>query len=126
MIEFDDAEHFRCNDLRRWKIKVGDLFSIRLHHWVQGDPPEYQHKHPWNFLTIVLWGGYDDVGEGRAADRVRAPTIRYRGKEWRHAVINVLPRTWTIVITGRVIDRWRFWIGSRQVDVKEWNQRVCD
>lgn len=125
-IEFSNAEHFRCNDLRRWKLEVGKLFSIRLHHWVKGDPAEYQHKHPWNFLTIVLWGGYDDVGEGRPVDRVRAPTVRYRDKNWRHAVVNCKPGTWTIVVTGSVVDKWRFWIGSREVNTQEWNGRICD
>jgi hypothetical protein len=126
VIKFHAAEHFRCNDLRRWKIEIGSWFSIRLHHWVEGDPEKYQHKHPWNFLTIVLRGGYDDVGEGRPVDHVRAPTIRYRTKDWRHAVVNCLPGTWTVVITGRVIDKWRFWIGSREVNTDEWNGRICD
>jgi hypothetical protein len=123
---YADVKHFRCNDLRRWKLEVGDWFSIRLHHWVEGDPEEYQHAHPWNFLTIVLWGGYDDVGEGRAPDLVRAPTVRYRPLTWRHSVINCRPNTWTIVITGRVIRKWRFWIGEREVDREEWNGRICD
>lgn len=125
-IQFHGAEHFRCNDLRRWKVEIGKLFSIRLHHWVQGDPEEYQHMHPWDFITIVLWGGYDDVGEGREPDLVRAPTIRYRPKTWRHAVINCRPNTWTIVITGRVVKTWRFFIRDREVGTEEWNGRVCD
>jgi hypothetical protein len=126
IVQFHNAEHFKCNDLRRWKIEVGSLFSVRLHHWVKGDPEEYQHKHPWSFLTLVLRGGYDDVGEGRPTDYVRAPAVRYRGKEWRHAVINCQPGTWTIVVTGRVVDKWRFWIGKREVGTQEWNGRICD
>lgn len=125
LIKFNGAEHFRCNDLRRWKLDLG-FCSIRLHHWVKGDPQEYQHKHPWNFLTFVLWGGYDDVGEGREPDLVRAPTIRYRDKTWRHAVVNCRANTWTIVVTGRAVDKWRFWIGSREVKTNEWNGRICD
>lgn len=120
------TKHFKCNDLRRWKLAFGDWFSVRLHHWVKGDPPNYQHAHPWNFLTIVLSGGYDDIGDGRPIDHVRAPAIRYRSLTWRHAVINVLPRTWTIVLTGRIVRPWRFWIDNREVGELEWNGRVCD
>ncbi len=126
VIKFHNAEHFKCNDLRRWKIEIGKLFSIRLHRWMKGDPREYQHKHPWNFITIVFWGGYYDVGEGREPDLVQAPAIRYRDKNWRHAVVNPIPGTLSLVITGRVIDKWRFWIGSREVNTDEWNGRICD
>lgn len=123
---YSNAEHFKCNDLRRWRFSAGSLFSIRLHHWVKGDPEPYQHAHPWNFLTIVLSGGYEDVGEGRETDYVRAPTLRYRRLDWRHSVINVLPGTWTIVITGRILSKWRFWMHGREVTELEWNERICD
>lgn len=125
-ISHHNADHFRCNDLRRWKLEIGQWCSIRLHHWVKGDPPEYQHAHPWNFLTLVLRGGYTDIGQGRPADQVRAPAIRYRPYTWRHSVIDTLPNTWTIVITGRIVNQWRFWIGHRQVDEAQWNLRTCD
>jgi hypothetical protein len=126
VFQYHNALHFKCNDLRRWKLAVGSLFSVRLHHWVKGDPGEYQHSHPWNFLTLVLWGGYDDVGEGRPVDHVHAPAVRYRRMNWRHSVINVRPHTWTVVITGRMLGRWRFWIGARPVAEQEWNLRACD
>lgn len=126
LIQYHNVDHFRCNDLRRWKLQVGSLFSIRLHHWVAGDPPDYQHAHPWNFLTLVLTGGYTDVGHGRSPDVVRAPAIRYRNRYWRHSVIHTKPHTWSVVITGPAVDAWRFWIGRRQVTEEEWNLRSCD
>src|SRR4051794_36090884 len=114
LVQYHDAQHFKCNDLRRWKWVVGTLFSVRLHHWVKGDPEQYQHAHPWNFLTIVLTGGYDDVGLGRETDYVRAPTVRYRPLTWRHSVVNCTPGTWSIVFTGRAVRDWRFWMGARE------------
>jgi hypothetical protein len=126
VFQYSDAKHFRCNDLRRWKLTVGSLFSVRLHHWVKGDPQDYQHTHPWNFLSIVLLGGYDDVGEGRATDYVRAPCIRYRRMDWRHSVVNVKSGTWTVVITGRLLSRWRFWMHGQEVNEQQWDGRQCD
>lgn len=120
-----DAKHFKCNVLKRWKISFRDLFSIRLHKWEQGDPENYQHSHPWNFLTIVISGGYDDVGIGRPVDRLRAPAIRFRPLRWRHSVTNVLPNTWSIVVTGRLVSEWKFWIGEERVEVDVWNERKC-
>lgn len=124
-VQYHDADHFKCNDLRRWKLSLWGGISIRLHHWVEGDPREYQHSHPWNFLTFVLRGGYTDVGDGRPDDVVRAPAVRLRSSEWRHAVTKVRPSTWSIVITGRLIDRWKFWIGRWRVNEQEWNEREC-
>ena len=119
-------EHRKCNDLRRWKIELPWGWSARLHHWVEGDPEHYQHAHPWGFVTIVLSGGYDDVADGREPDLVRAPTIRYRDRDWRHCVVNVLPRTWSVVLTGPKVGRWRFWMSDREVEREEWDGRVCD
>lgn len=124
--KYSDVKHFKCNDLRRWKLTFGSLFSIRLHHWVKGDPEEYQHAHPWNFITIVLWGGYDDIGEGREPDLVRAPVVRYRPMSWRHSVVNCRPHTWTLVITGRLLGSWRYWMHDNEVTEEEWNGRVCN
>jgi hypothetical protein len=121
-----EIKHRKCNDLRRWKLEHKSGWSIRLHHWVKGDPEPYQHAHPWNFLTIILSGGYDDVGEGRAADRLRAPAFRFRPLGWRHSIINVLPRTWSIIITGPKVTKWRFWIWGSEVNRVEWDGRVCD
>ena len=119
------GQHFRCNNLSRFKFAIGEWLSIRVHHWHTGDPEHLQHAHPWGFVTFVLSGGYDDVGEGRPVDRVRAPTVRYRPRTWRHAVCRALPHTWTLVITGRVVAKWRYWIHSKEVSEATWNDRPC-
>jgi hypothetical protein len=118
--------HNRCNDLRRLLKIETRWFSVRVHNWVSGDPVQYQHMHPWPFLTVVLTGGYDDVGDGRPTDFVRGPCIRYRPMSWRHSVINVIPGTWTIVITGKIMRKWRFFIDNKEVDEKTWGLRKCD
>lgn len=117
--------HRICGDLRRWKVELPNGISLRLHHWAAGDPPQYQHAHPWPFLTIVIWGGYDDIADGRPVDCVRAPAVRLRDTNWRHSVVDPLPHTWSIVITGRKLKTWRFWMSGRQVDSEEWNTRAC-
>jgi hypothetical protein len=119
-------KHRKCNDLRRWKLETKSGWSARLHHWVEGDPEDYQHAHPWTFISIVLRGGYTDRGDGRPDDVLRAFQYRVRDTDWRHSVIDVLPHTWTIVITGPKIDAWRFWMWGRQVTREEWDGRACD
>lgn len=120
------ADHRKCNDLRRLKVELPSGRSLRLHRWVSGDPSNYQHSHPWSFTTIVLSGGYDDVADHRETDLVRAPAIRRRSTTWRHSVVDVRPRTWSIILTGRKTGSWRFWIDDREVLREEWDARVCD
>lgn len=124
-MKHDGPAHFKCNELYRWKITFGKWFIVRLHHWAAGDPPQYQHAHPWNFVTLVLRGGYTDVGQGRSPDAVRAFAVRYRSHSWRHSVIDPLPHTWSIVITGPVVNKWRFWVGRQSVNEEQWNRRLC-
>lgn len=49
-----------CPYMVRWVLILFG-YSIRIHHWIRSDDKRYFHDHPWNFLTIVLKGGYDDV-----------------------------------------------------------------
>lgn len=113
-----------CPALRRWRFTVGDAFSIRLHRWLTDDPPDYQHSHAWPFLTVVLKGGYRDITP-HGSQALRAGQIVFRPADHRHAVVDCVG-CWTLVLTGRAVRPWMFWIGERQVDPHEWNTRVCD
>lgn len=122
-----EVDHLKCNGLiRPFVLRLGErLPSIRIHRWVAGDPPQYQHAHPWAFLTLVLRGGYDDVGQGRPTDTVRAPAIRLRRRDWQHAVCDPLSGTLTIVVTGKRRGSWRYWMGDQEVNETTWNAREC-
>lgn len=123
----NQIKHRKCNDLRRpVKLELPGGLSLRIHHWVEGDPPEYQHAHPWSFITFVLWGGYTDRGDGRPDDIVKGPTVRFRDTNWRHAVVDPLPHTWSVILTGFKFKSWRFWMHGREVDRNEWDGRICD
>lgn len=48
--------------LRRWYLaRIPRLFSIRLHHILLPDTDRHPHDHPWPFLSIILWGGYNEL-----------------------------------------------------------------
>lgn len=48
----------RTEYMRRWIFST-PLFTLRLHHILDSDygPP---HNHPWNFLSLILKGGYTE------------------------------------------------------------------
>ena len=131
--------------LLRWHIlprnKYG--FNIYLHKMLRDDDPRGLHDHPWPFLSIILWGGYIEVvpkyrqlwqavRDGRAVTIYRALaeamdtieitrrwlSIRYRPLFWPHRLMLRGKVSWSLVITGRVVQPWGFfcrkgWVDSR-------------
>lgn len=97
--------------MERWVINFG-LFSIRLHHWFCSDDHRNKHDHSWNFITIVLKGGYTDITED-GKEEMPVGTIRFRPANHIHTT-NVWPDgCWTIVITGPIIRQWGFWVNGK-------------
>jgi hypothetical protein len=100
-----------CPYLRRWVINFY-FFSVRLHHWISSDDHRNFHDHPWNFLTIVLRGGYTDISD-KGAELLTPGSIRLRKASHAHTV-NVNPGgCWTLLLTGRTKRQWGFWVGDR-------------
>lgn len=96
-----------CRYITRWVIDLGPLGSLRLHHWYGNDDQRAMHDHPWGFLTLVLWGSYDDVthcpdcelpwGPTEHIDHLRAGSIRWRSAEHAHTVRTT--GAWTLLWT---------------------------
>lgn len=107
----EDIGLHECPYMRRW-VADFSLFSVRIHRWQSSDDARSFHDHPWWFLTLVLCGAYVDVSPtGR--DPLRIGSIRFRRANHRHTVEVKRPGTWTLVITGRAVRRWGFWINGR-------------
>lgn len=99
--------------LRRLRIVQTPWFGIYLHRLGTPDSRPTLHDHPWNFVSIVLRGGYTemvpsatthasryhDAHHVRRLNRKRAEDFHY---------IRSLDRTptWTLVLVGR---RRRVW-----------------
>jgi len=43
---------------RRWRIFESSIFRIYLHQILKSDEDLHEHTHPWNFLSLILWGSY--------------------------------------------------------------------
>lgn len=46
--------------LIRWTLLKCSLFSLKVHKILISDEAE-PHDHPWNYVSIILWGGYCEV-----------------------------------------------------------------
>jgi hypothetical protein len=110
--------------------------GIKLHHILRSDNDRALHDHPWNFTSIILWGGYwehvaFDLTKGASGMRIprhaqfcaptkangtltlrcwfRVGSILHRKAECAHRV--ELPKgktAWTLVFTSNKIRDWGF------------------
>jgi hypothetical protein len=100
-----------CPYMFRW-VLVFFGFSIRLHKWLRSDDKRFFHDHPWNFLVIVLRGGYADVcPEGR--DILRVGSVRFRSALHRHYVDVPQGGALTLLLCCPAYRNWGFWVDGK-------------
>lgn len=100
-----------CPYAYRWTFNFW-FFAIRVHQWLKTEDRRYMHDHPWNFITLVLKGGYVDVTEtGR--DALKIFSVRYRPATHKHYVEVNEGGCVTILLTGPVIRNWGYWVGDK-------------
>jgi len=101
--------------LRRWYLFRCKAFSVRLHHIVMEDVDRWPHDHPWPFVALILWGGYDEKW-GPEGTVVPAMVKRVRFANFHHATdVHKITRfyraekgAWTLCLTGKESRRWGF------------------
>lgn len=96
-------------------------WAARLHHLATPDYDRHLHDHPWDFISIVLSGGYKELrpagiepqfeGEEERTHLVdrRVGSVVYRSCTDRHRIVSVLPDTWTLFITSPKRQWWGFY-----------------
>lgn len=45
--------------LIRYTLIDCPLFNLKIHKTLMSDPADF-HDHPWNYVSIILWGGYTE------------------------------------------------------------------
>lgn len=116
--------------LDRWGIRIPGLGAVLLHRMAAPDPGNELHDHPWEFLTIVLWGGYTEVrADAQHAREDHCYIIfnrslhaehrkPFRPRRMRlseaHRVTDIVRKTsWSLVLTGPLRRDWGFYTRSR-------------
>lgn len=100
-----------CPYLIRWVLDL-KLLSIRLHHWLGSDDARNFHDHPWNFITIVFAGSYDDVSP-KGRETLSPGSIRFRKAEHCHTVEVGPQGCWSLLLTGPKLRIWGFWVDGK-------------
>ena len=106
-----------------------------IHYIAAADHDPHMHDHPWNFVSIILNGGYWERRpihenrpvflEGLAPYEQGYERYRRRGT-WarryatdRHLVTAVDRHTWTLVIYGPIRHWWGFYTPAGKIFWKE-------
>ena len=100
-----------CPYMRRYMF-VFFGYSIRVHVWYRSDDKRFMHNHAFNFITIVLKGGYVDVSD-ETHDRMAIGSIRYRNANHTHFVGWPSPNTITLLFCGKKKQNWGFLVNNR-------------
>jgi hypothetical protein len=100
--------------LHRLRIVNTPWFGINLHDIHLPDTDKDPHDHPWNFVSVVLRGGYgetlytyDTVRSVRSKVWRRGSIHRMRTRSFHH-IHKVEPGTRTLVFTGKRSKAWGF------------------
>ena len=100
--------------LIRWTLFSCKYFSLKLHHTLISDEADL-HDHPWNYLTLILWGGYWEETLFDADSKSISTKMKFyrplsllfrRGDEPHRLMLQPGKTCWTLVFTSR---KWRDW-----------------
>ncbi len=90
------------------------------------------HCHPWAFISLVLWGGYQEetwvaIPDGGALLACRLWrgmfSIARRPPEWVHRIAQLHPtrQTWTLLFVSRPRRTWGFYTPGGFVDHRDYS-----
>lgn len=111
--------------LIRWSILPG----LKVHRILRADHDRDLHDHPWWFVSLVLWGWYEEeipttftvngsAGFGYApgdelyvSGQTHTRRIRWFNRKpavGRHRIVKVSKHCWTLFINGPRVRQWGF------------------
>ncbi len=123
--------------LTRWRIIHTPWFGVLLHKIDSPDPDQHPHDHPWNFITVILKGGYvEDVTEllpwmTPNGEMITDQIVRRKKWGWLswhkmrlgdyHKIVRLMDKpTWTLVLTGSRQREWGFLVKNDHVHWKKY------
>lgn len=103
------------------------LFGLFAHRILGPDPGLDLHDHPWEFVTVVVRGGYNELfASARTPERARHrrwarwTVHRFRQTD-AHRITTVEPGTLTLVFRGPKNRRWGFYPPAGFVDYEAYD-----
>lgn len=105
--------------LRRWFVATTRWGCVYLHKICKNDRDSDPHDHPWDFTSLILWGGYNEElwkwdGHERYSegDKLNFPggIVKHRAEDihWVRLFNNGTMPAWTLILRGTYRRHWNF------------------
>ena len=108
--------------LVRFRLLVTQSLCGYLHHILRSDADRNLHDHPFDFVTIVLWGGYY---EHTPAGRRWCPpgtVIRHSAEDLHRIEIPAGQTAWTLFLRGPRTRDWGFQTPDGWIDWRDYEE----
>ena len=92
----------------RYKILETPWFRIYVHNLIAPRSHPQCHDHPWSFIALVLYGGYNEYTVRTGWKYRRPGSILYRPHSWTHNVTTSKCGMWSLVLAGPKRWEWGF------------------
>ncbi len=92
----------------RYDIIKTRWFRIFVHNLIAVDAHDSCHNHPWNFVALILKGGYSEYTFETGWVWRPAGSLLRRPAAWAHNVTTKPAGMWSLVITGPKAFEWGF------------------
>jgi hypothetical protein len=103
--------------LVRYRLIDTPWFGVYLHDIQEPDHDYDPHDHPWNFISVILRGGYIEKVWPMPWVHLGAGSYRRRWLRWSwlamdtclaHRIEEVQPGTWSLILRGKRTRVWGF------------------
>jgi hypothetical protein len=98
-------------EFTRYTLLKTSFAKVFLHRLVCPVWPRRQHDHPWNYVAIILYGGYAErvqLGDHATYEWCRPGRVLFRSAVHAHSVTTKDRPCWSLVITGPKRREWGF------------------
>ena len=112
----------------RYQLFRTPRFGIWIHKMLRSDHDRALHDHPWNFISIILKGGYKELTDMGLFTH-KPGSLLLRPAEWRHRVI-MEPGTvsWNLILVFKRRRLWGFWPNGQWCWWRKYNPEtaICE
>ena len=93
--------------MKRWRWFSNDGIGVRVHNIRRSDSDRELHDHPFDFTSIILWGGYWETRDDGSRTCYGPGSVVHRRAEMLHRLELPGP-AWTLVFRGPYRREWGF------------------
>jgi hypothetical protein len=91
--------------LRRYTLFTCKWFSIKLHNALTSDDGPL-HDHPWNYISIILFGGYYEITEGKKIWYGPGCILKRKGEIPHRLELPEGKKCWSLIFTSYKHRNW--------------------